>query len=222
MLLTGARGKSESVMNYINAGNAHSKLLIPQIDITLKSAGIEKKKINLIVCGVGPGSFTGIRVAVTTARMMAQLLEIPVMPLPTQKIFALCAGTDGDIFATALDAKKGRVFAAAYRINGNSADEVAAPGDYFPEDFAAAVSGKGRVVFAGSGSEKFAGFFSQIAGAEIKTECKFVPERIFSHIETNLKTENYSMLAPLYIRKSDAEVAKLTASLPADARASAK
>lgn len=54
-------------------------VLLPQIDELLSEAGWDKSQIQLLVSGVGPGGFTGIRVGVITARTMAQVLAVPVI-----------------------------------------------------------------------------------------------------------------------------------------------
>src|SRR5882672_5335396 len=56
-----------------------SELLIPSIDQLLRRCKIGKKNISLVAVDVGPGSFTGIRVGVAAARMLAQALEIPLI-----------------------------------------------------------------------------------------------------------------------------------------------
>ena len=55
----------------------HLKDLVPMIDGMLKELGIRKEEITAIACDVGPGSFTGIRIGVSSARALAQVLEIP-------------------------------------------------------------------------------------------------------------------------------------------------
>ena len=54
-------------------------LLMPQIDSAFREAGWGKRDAHMIVVGVGPGSFTGIRVAVITGRTLAQILQLPLM-----------------------------------------------------------------------------------------------------------------------------------------------
>lgn len=60
-----------------------ASLLLPTIDNLLKEHNWQKKSIDAVVAGVGPGSFTGVRVAVVTARAMGQGLELPLVPITT-------------------------------------------------------------------------------------------------------------------------------------------
>jgi len=84
--------------------------LIPTVDRLLKDCGWSKESINAIAVGTGPGSFTGIRVAVVTARTLAQALEIPLVGV---SIFD-CFATKSELPATyVLDAGRGHVYVGA-------------------------------------------------------------------------------------------------------------
>lgn len=62
-------------------------VLMPEIDKAVKTAGWRKADIDLIVVGIGPGSFTGIRVAVITARTLAQFLQIGLIGISTLETY---------------------------------------------------------------------------------------------------------------------------------------
>lgn len=56
-----------------------ASLLMVEIDAAIKALGFDKRSLDLIVVGIGPGSFTGVRVAVITARTLAQVLKLPLI-----------------------------------------------------------------------------------------------------------------------------------------------
>ncbi len=66
---------------------SHLKDLIPMIDKVTAKTGISKDEISILAASVGPGSFTGIRIGVSTARALSQALEIKSIPVPTLDSF---------------------------------------------------------------------------------------------------------------------------------------
>ena len=65
----------------------HLKNLMPLIQKLLTTCGVEKSQLTHIAVSVGPGSFTGIRIGVSTARALAQALQLPCIAVPTLEAF---------------------------------------------------------------------------------------------------------------------------------------
>lgn len=87
--------------------------LIPTFDELLAEANWRKSDLNLIVVGVGPGSFTGVRAAVVTARTIAQALTLPLIGVSILECYAYA---DGASTAVVLAAGRDLFFQAAYDI----------------------------------------------------------------------------------------------------------
>ena len=68
---------------------SHLKDLIPMADAMLKKCGVSKDEIDLLAPSIGPGSFTGIRIGVSTARALCQALGIKAVPVPALEAFCL-------------------------------------------------------------------------------------------------------------------------------------
>jgi tRNA threonylcarbamoyl adenosine modification protein YeaZ len=86
-------------------------VLLPMIDQALKSENWPKNTLDCLVVGVGPGSFTGIRTGVVTARTLAQALDLPLVPVCVLECFATAADLP---VAVVLAASRGNCFVAAY------------------------------------------------------------------------------------------------------------
>jgi len=200
-----------------DAGVSHSITLFDSIEGGLQKLGIIPNDIDLMGVGVGPGSFTGIRIAVTTARMLAQVLSVPLVDIHTPMIYAASADIEADgVIAVAFDAKKKRVFGAAYRKNNHSTipEEIVPPGDYAIEDLFEAIPPNLPLYTAGSGIDQFmeralASRPELVHLHHLKPSGKVsiaLLEEIFSRQPALYG--DYSRVLPLYARKSDAEIVK--------------
>jgi tRNA threonylcarbamoyladenosine biosynthesis protein TsaB len=96
----------------------HSERLLWSLDTVLQSAGWQADQLSGIAVGVGPGSFTGLRIGITTAKMLARTLGIPVIPVSSLAVLARGASAwleeredSGSIrILAATDAAKGEWF----------------------------------------------------------------------------------------------------------------
>lgn len=97
----------------------HAVELMPAIRDLLAEAKWTPRDLNQIYVSTGPGSFTGLRIAITIARSLAQAVGAQTVAVPTLDAIALNAPADVQNLAVILDAKRGQVFAARYaRQNG--------------------------------------------------------------------------------------------------------
>lgn len=71
-----------------NAGISHSTTMFSSISKLFAGIGASINDVELIATGIGPGSFTGVRIAVSTARMFAQLLKTPLVGVQSHDFFA--------------------------------------------------------------------------------------------------------------------------------------
>lgn len=101
---------------YVEGKNDHAKNIVHCIDEALKKANIVVDDLDRIVVGYGPGSYTGVRMAVTVCKMMAVFKKIPMYCISTLQLMA--SGFDGIVLAS-IDARRGNAFAGAYAISTN-------------------------------------------------------------------------------------------------------
>jgi tRNA threonylcarbamoyladenosine biosynthesis protein TsaB len=122
----------------------HATSLRPMADELLGSAGIGWRAIDRIAVGLGPGTFTGLRVGVATARGLAQSLSVDLVGVSSLRALAepaLRSEPDGSHHVLAvLDARRGEAFAAAYEMTDRgSAEELVPPRALAPEDLGSVV-----------------------------------------------------------------------------------
>jgi tRNA threonylcarbamoyl adenosine modification protein YeaZ len=128
---------------------AHGELLTPHILSALSEAGRTLADVDAIVCGVGPGPFTGLRAGMATAAALGQALGKPVYPVCT--LDALAAVEEGPLLV-ASDARRKEVYWAAYdaagtRVAGPSVDKPAAVVERVPSLGVPRVAGNGAILY---------------------------------------------------------------------------
>jgi tRNA threonylcarbamoyladenosine biosynthesis protein TsaB len=110
----------------LSAGPAHARELLPAIARVMDEAHARFGELEAIAVGVGPGTFTGLRIGIATARTLAGANELPLRPVSS--LAALAAGIEGDSALALIDAKRGELFASLYeRGEERWAPFVAAP-----------------------------------------------------------------------------------------------
>lgn len=98
----------------VAAPKAHMEKLLPLIDRVLGQSGFSIHDVDGLVVGLGPGSFTGVRIGVSIARGLAQGLNKPVVGVSTLDCIAYNFISSKKPVCVALDAKRGEVYAALY------------------------------------------------------------------------------------------------------------
>jgi tRNA threonylcarbamoyladenosine biosynthesis protein TsaB len=106
------------------AGGTFSAQLIPQIAGLLAKRAYTRSDIAGFAVASGPGSFTGLRVGLAAIKALADVLQKPIAAVSLLEALALSAGVQGDVTA-ALDAGRGEVYAADYRVNASGAHLLA-------------------------------------------------------------------------------------------------
>jgi tRNA threonylcarbamoyladenosine biosynthesis protein TsaB len=97
----------------------HSGMILPVIDEALDRSSISRQEIHLIAVGIGPGSFTGLRIGIATAKGLAMALGCPLAGIPTLDAIARGILPSPMQIMPILDARKGEVFCALYGKNGS-------------------------------------------------------------------------------------------------------
>ena len=93
----------------------HAARLLPELDTLLRDGGVARDRVGAVTVGVGPGSYTGLRVGIAAARALGTAWSVPVGGASSLAQIAWGALRDGEEGVAALDARRGNVYAARYR-----------------------------------------------------------------------------------------------------------
>ncbi|MBV9851393.1 MAG: tRNA (adenosine(37)-N6)-threonylcarbamoyltransferase complex dimerization subunit type 1 TsaB [Armatimonadetes bacterium] len=92
-----------------------SRRLLGEVDGLLVGEGMTLADVSALAVGLGPGSFTGVRVGVTTAKTLAQVTGKPLVGVPTLNAYAEAWGQDVPTLVVILPSRRGEAYAAVYR-----------------------------------------------------------------------------------------------------------
>lgn len=174
---------------------AHGELLTPHLTAAVAEAGHTLAEFDAIVCGTGPGPFTGLRAGMVTSAALGHALDVPVYPVCSLDAIAAEAVAGSPILVLT-DARRREVFGARYDAAGHRVD---GPWVLPPADVD--VSGVHRI--AGQGAELYADRFGELAIAPLYP----TPRGLVLAAAPALRAgEEPGTLTPLYLRKPDAKV----------------
>ena len=146
-------------LNEEAGGNNHAKHLLPFVDEVLKQAEVSMKEINGVAVSIGPGSYTGLRIGVSTAKGIAYTAGIPVMAISTLESIAQGAKTlwaesssEQPQIIPLIDARRMEVFTTHYDFDINQLEEVSSK--IIDETTFAELLSKEKVLFCGNGMPK--------------------------------------------------------------------
>jgi tRNA threonylcarbamoyladenosine biosynthesis protein TsaB len=104
----------------------HSQRLMPLIDSLFRETGIARSELDGIAVSCGPGSFTGLRIGVATAKALALALDLPLIGVPTLAVLAENAGPAAELVWPVLVAKRDEIYGAVYRRHAGEALTIVA------------------------------------------------------------------------------------------------
>ncbi len=191
----------------------HTTQLLPMIARLLEQCHVGWGEIDRIAVGVGPGSFTGLRVGIATARALAQARDIPLAGVCTPRSLAMNLGGDGgakaQVVLALLDARRGEVFAAGWR-PGEWSRAVLEPAPLGPEALADVVSQLSASAIAiGEGAVEFRGVLehSGVLVPGDDSELHRVTAINHCRLARDIPGGVPEDVRPVYLRAADAEIA---------------
>lgn len=200
---------------------SHLEEIVPMIKSIIHEQGLKKDDITAIAVSRGPGSFTGIRIGMATAKALAQVWNIPLIEVPTLKSFAYGAREKSEaIICPIFDARRSQIYAAAYKKSGKTIQTLIEEGAYEIEYFLKLLQNENHlneeVVFYGDGIKAYQEQISRYEGFFVLApeDDRFQKAGKIALLGADLFLQGVVTDAfhakPEYLRKSEAERKLLT------------
>ncbi|WP_010293754.1 tRNA (adenosine(37)-N6)-threonylcarbamoyltransferase complex dimerization subunit type 1 TsaB [Clostridium senegalense] len=211
---TAALLKNDAIIGEININNKkqHSSILMPMIDQLFKNTNLTLNDVDGFVVSKGPGSFTGLRVGMSTIKGLAQALNKPFVSVSTLDGLANNLYFADGLICPIMDALRGNVYTALYNFENNNLKALTEPMILSIEDLIQKIKEKNKkVYFIGDGTFKYQNqLLSSISNCYI-APCHLNVAKASSLGEVGLNllnkgiTDDIYTSAPLYLRLSQAE-----------------
>ena len=194
-----------------DVGSTHAERLMPVILQTLRAANVGLEALKGVAVSIGPGSFTGLRIGLSTAKGLCLARDIPLVAVPTLDGLANLLPFCRYLVCPILDAKRREVYTALYRTADGIPERLTgfraiAPNDLLDET-------EEPTVFLGDGVAVYRNLIEERLGSR----AYFAPDHLafpngasisfLGHQMLNEgKTVDIHSVEPIYLRKSDAEL----------------
>lgn len=200
--------EDEKVIDEINLdnGRTHSENLMPLVEEILKRNNFLVSDINLLACSVGPGSFTGIRIGVSSIKPIAEVLNLKIASVTSLETLARNVEEKEKIIVSLIDARNDQVYCGIF---DDKYDKIE---DYMADDITKIISHiekYEKIILVGNGAEKHKELIKEklynIKFSENNKQSAVNVGKIGykKYLENNLKSAD--TIIPIYLRKSQAE-----------------
>jgi tRNA threonylcarbamoyladenosine biosynthesis protein TsaB len=198
-----------------DASDTHSATLLPSVEACLASAKVALSDVELFAVVSGPGSFTGLRIALATVKAFAAVRGVPVAPVESCAVLAAAFPYAAHPVLPLIDARRGEVYGALYETLGGSPREIAPVFSAKPEAlgrFLETHSIRRPLILCGTGMLRHRAVLESLMppGSLFASERWALPSASLCALlaleRTPCTYEELFMLEPLYIRPPDARL----------------
>lgn len=188
----------------------HSEHLDPLINELLKENDLTLKDIDRFAVAEGPGSYTGLRIGITTAKMFTSILNKDLVGVST--LAALANGASDGLIVSELDARNKNFFAGVYRKTDGKLKNLVPDGHYHLDDLMNKVKDLGlseQVIFVGSPIEKYQNEIKDLLGSDNFTQDagdNQIHASEIGKLALNKEAVDPDKMVPKYLRRTQAEM----------------
>lgn len=202
-------GETVSAHVVINSHETHARQLLPLIDETLKKCRLTVSDLDGFAAVRGPGSFTGLRIGISTIKGLAAACNKPLAGISSLDALAYPFSDCACPICALIDARKHEVYACWYRYTNNRLEKLTAEEVLAPDK--AAGKFNGPCLFVGTGAEAYRTAIEKTAGGDARFALPFqndIRPEVIAHLGIqrlrDSDTDPLDSFAPIYIRPPDA------------------
>ena len=220
--------KDDKIIGQLHGNDRFSHLqnLMPQVEEVIKESKLSLGDIAAIAVSCGPGSFTGIRIGVSSARALSQALNIPCAEVPTLEALAMNTGvlqsginvSSGQednaeaLICPILDARRSQIYGGGYFLRDGFPVEMVKAAPYTIKEFLSAVSGYNQILLLGDGMDAYKEKIQNLrpngtmtAPENIRYQDAVSVARLGKKIFAETGGSMYQNIKPNYMRLAEAE-----------------
>lgn len=193
---------------FINAGLTHSETLLPMVEALLKTLRLETEEIDRYAVSAGPGSFTGLRIAIATLKGMMVVTGRRCAPVSTLLSMAYNVTADGTVCAV-MDARCGQVYNALFQVSDGRVTRLTPDRAITVTALGEELRGYGEIILVGDGAKLCYNEYNKISGVLLTPEAfRFQRASSVARAAAELPEEAFvgpELLVPAYLRLPQAE-----------------
>lgn len=188
---------------FINAGLTHSETLLPMIKRVMQ--GTDYKNLDAVAVTVGPGSFTGVRIGVATAKGIAFANNTPCIAVSTLEAIAYNFVDENAVICAVMDARRMQFYNALFRVENGVVTRLTPDRAISLADLKSELANYDNVIVAGDGG-KLCFDNLQLDNVTIADDDNLYQNAVGVSLATNNKEKiSPKALVPIYLRPSQAE-----------------
>lgn len=200
-----------------NEKNIHAEVLTNFIQEVLKESSLQLKEIDAVAVSMGPGSYTGLRIGVSTAKGLCYSLDIPIIAVSSLQAMANFAAhelkdeiTDNTFFTPMIDARRMEVYTTFYKPNMEEVGKIAP--HIFSEESFLEEEKEHKLILTGDGSLKSQELFAERKNIYIFPEILSSARGMISLSEKKFQEEQFEDIAyfePFYLKEFIAGISRV-------------
>jgi tRNA threonylcarbamoyladenosine biosynthesis protein TsaB len=209
-----AIGGHEGILGavYSSRGKRHAETLTPAIDFLCRQTRVDLKDLGAVAVDIGPGMFTGLRVGIAAGKALAHARRLPMIGIPSLDLLAFQPRFSSRRIVCAIDAGRGEIFHASYRQSPGGVQRITEPAVGTADDLANDLGALDEpILLTGDGALRYRSAFEGISRLELGDSGVAHPSAgsLVTLAHARALREEWvppAELAPLYLRKPDAEI----------------